>query len=106
VDRDFPLYCYALFELEREIYKGGLSMNTKTKIERTDDRRFVMGFCIPSQVKVLFSIVSTLAWIGGSLYWIAFLGRSYTFFQNVALLMIAFMVFCVSNAVNWMTDWR
>lgn len=79
-------------------------MDTNSKIERKEDRRFVMGFYIPTQGKVLFSIVSTFAWIGGSLYWIAFLGRSYTFLQNVALLLIAFLVFCASNAVLWVID--
>jgi hypothetical protein len=55
-------------------------------------------------MKINFSIVSTFAWIGGSLYWIAFLGRSYSFFQNVSLLIIAFLVFSTSNALLWVSD--
>ena len=79
-------------------------MDTNKEFERTDGRRFLLRFRIPTQVKVLFSIVLIFAWIGGSLYWIAFLGRSFGFFQNVALLLVAFIVFCASNAILWAID--
>jgi hypothetical protein len=79
-------------------------MNTKSEFERTEGNRFFKGFRMRPQLKIYFSIVSTFVWIGGSLYWVAFLGRDYSFFQNVALLIIAFMVFSASNAVLWVTD--
>jgi hypothetical protein len=79
-------------------------MDTNSELDMPEGRRFLFGFCIPSQVKLLFSIVSTLAWIGGSLYWIAFLGGGYTFFQNVVIILLVFLVFCLSNAILWVID--
>jgi hypothetical protein len=55
-------------------------------------------------MKIIFSIVSTFVWLGFSLYWMAFLWSNYTGIQNIALLMISFMVSCATNAILWVVD--
>jgi hypothetical protein len=86
------------------MFKGEQEMNTNNEFERTKGNRYLWGFRIQPQMKIIFSIVSTFVWIGFSLIWIAFLGSSYTIIQNLVLLAIAFVVFCASNAVLWVTD--
>ncbi|NIM95590.1 MAG: hypothetical protein GTO18_17975 [Anaerolineales bacterium] len=79
-------------------------MNTKSELKKTTGYMSIKEDKMRFQRKTTFSIVSTLVWIGFSLYWIAFLWRNFTGFQNIVLLLIAFLVFCASNAVLWASE--
>ncbi len=76
-------------------------MNTNSEFEKTRGKQLFKEFRIQPQQKIIFSIVSTFVWLGFSLYWMAFLWSNYTGIQNIALLMISFMVSCATNAILW-----
>jgi hypothetical protein len=79
-------------------------MNTNSEFEKIGGNRYFKEFRILPQMKIIFSIVSTFVWLGFSLYWMAFLWSNYTGIQNIALLMISFMVSCATNAILWVVD--
>lgn len=53
------------------------------------------------QWKISITVVTTIAWLTFSLYWIAFIWEKYNAFQNIILLIIFFLVFSAVNALLW-----
>lgn len=74
-------------------------MNINREFDKAEANRSLGAFQVLYPKRILFNIVSTFVWIGFNLIWIAFLWSSFSFFQNIVLLGIAFMVFSALNAL-------
>ncbi len=76
-------------------------MSTKDLFETRSHTRDFEASSNRIQWKISITVVTTIAWLAFSLYWIAFIWAKYNAFQNIILLTVFFLVFSAINALLW-----